>query len=269
MKYLLAAFNARPLGMPVPPNWFAVAAIGLLGAFVHPGFLIIGAGLELGYLALLSRSRRFQRVVDGDTALATVPDRHAELLAALPLEERAIQAALELRGAELSELLQRTGALTGQDETAQLCWLHLRLLAARQGAAAVANGGERDLERRRATIARQLAANDPDEAVRGSLASQLAVLDERLKGQREAAARLRFIDAELERIRQQVELAREQALLAPDAAGLARSVDLVAGSLGEANRWLGDRRDILADLDPLAEAPSANRLFAPRAKVAQ
>ncbi len=36
-SYLAAAFNARPFGMPVPPNWFGVAAFALLGAFVNPG----------------------------------------------------------------------------------------------------------------------------------------------------------------------------------------------------------------------------------------
>ena len=35
-SYLAAAFNARPLGMPMPPNWFGLAAFGLLGAFVNP-----------------------------------------------------------------------------------------------------------------------------------------------------------------------------------------------------------------------------------------
>jgi len=268
VKYLLAAFNARPLGMQVPPNWIALVAVGLLGVLINPGFLLIGAGLEAAYLLTLSHSLHFRRAVDAAHAPAEA-DRHGELLAALSADDRTVQDALEQRGAELSAILRRTGALSGQDETAQLCWLHLRLLAARQGAAAVAAGGERDLERKQAAIERQLAANDLDEAVRGSLTSQRTVLEERLKGQREATARLRFIDAELERIRQQVELAREQALLAPDAAGLARSVDLVAGSLGEANRWLGDRRDILADLDPLAEAPPADRLFAPRPKASQ
>ena len=30
-SYWWAAFNAKPLGMPVPPNWFGIAAFGLLG----------------------------------------------------------------------------------------------------------------------------------------------------------------------------------------------------------------------------------------------
>ena len=53
-SYLAAAFNARPLGMPVPPNWFGVAAFGLLGALVNPGLWLIGLGLEGLYLWSLS-----------------------------------------------------------------------------------------------------------------------------------------------------------------------------------------------------------------------
>ena len=57
LSYLAAAFNARPFGMPIPPNWFALAAFGLLGAFVDPGFWLIGAGLEALYLwALVEQS---------------------------------------------------------------------------------------------------------------------------------------------------------------------------------------------------------------------
>jgi hypothetical protein len=266
MRYLAAAFNARPLGMPVPPNWLFLAGVGMLG-FINPGFWLLGAGLEAAYLLALSRSRRFRAAVDA-AARGPERDRHQELLRALPSEEQTVQLRLESRGAELAAHLERTGAFGGQqDQVAQLCWLHLRLLAARQSVAAVARAADPALERRRARLADQIAGVAADDPVRGSLESQLTVLDERLKGHREATARLRFIDAELERIRQQVELAREQALLASDAAGIARSVDLVAGSLGEANRWLSDRRDILADLDPLAEAPSADRLFAPRSKV--
>jgi hypothetical protein len=185
----------------------------------------------------------------------------------LPPEAQGRQAVLERRAGELVQLLGRDGTLAGrEDQVAQLCWLHLRLLVAVQGLLDLDPAAERDLEQRRVRLQRQLGGELPDEAVRGSLQGQLAVVEERFKARREAQARLAFMEAELERIRQQIELAREQALLAGDASGLARSVDLVAGSLGEANRWLSDRRDILADLDPLAEAPPAATYFsaAPR-----
>src|SRR5262245_38612988 len=63
LDYITAAFNARPWGMFVAPNWIGLGAFGLLGATLDPGFWVVGAGLELGYLLLLATNPRFQRVV--------------------------------------------------------------------------------------------------------------------------------------------------------------------------------------------------------------
>jgi hypothetical protein len=61
-SYLTAAFNARPFGMFVAPNWVGLAAAGILG-IANPGFWLIGAGLEVGYLLALATNSRFQRTV--------------------------------------------------------------------------------------------------------------------------------------------------------------------------------------------------------------
>ncbi len=65
--YVRAAFSARPIGMFVPPNWVGLGAFALLGV-ANPGFWVLGAGLELGYLAVLATNQRFQRVVDAADA---------------------------------------------------------------------------------------------------------------------------------------------------------------------------------------------------------
>ena len=62
-SYLKAAFNARPFGMFVAPNWVGVAAFGLLG-LTNPGFWLIGAGVELTYLFSLATNGRFQRAIN-------------------------------------------------------------------------------------------------------------------------------------------------------------------------------------------------------------
>src|SRR5687768_11063660 len=62
--YIKAAFNARPIGMFVAPNWIGLALFAVLGWLSWP-FLLIGAGLELAYLYLLSTNKRFQRYVAG------------------------------------------------------------------------------------------------------------------------------------------------------------------------------------------------------------
>jgi hypothetical protein len=60
LRRAAAAFNARPWGMFLPPNWVAVAVIALLG-LVHPGFWILGLGLELAYLLGLQTTENFNR----------------------------------------------------------------------------------------------------------------------------------------------------------------------------------------------------------------
>src|SRR5688572_19732657 len=67
--YVRAAFNARPIGMFVAPNWIGLAAFGFLG-MTDPGFWVLGAGLELGYLLALATNSRFQRTV-GSRPLST------------------------------------------------------------------------------------------------------------------------------------------------------------------------------------------------------
>ena len=41
--YVTAAFNARPLGMFVAPNWIGLGAFGLLG-LLNPGFWVSAWG---------------------------------------------------------------------------------------------------------------------------------------------------------------------------------------------------------------------------------
>lgn len=131
-SYLAAAFNARPFGMPVPPNWFAVAAFGLLGALVDPGFWLIGAGFEGLYLFALSRSARFRKVVDAGAERPSWDSRYEALHGHLDVEARELQAGVEKRAREIVALLSRTGASESQiGDVRQMAWLHLRLLAAR------------------------------------------------------------------------------------------------------------------------------------------
>ncbi|MES1263389.1 MAG: hypothetical protein ABUL69_03460, partial [Peristeroidobacter soli] len=80
-SYLAAAFNARPLGMPIPPNWFGIAAFGLLGALVSPGLWLIGLGLEGMYLWAVSRNERFRNFVDAEAGVTDSTARYTNLLA--------------------------------------------------------------------------------------------------------------------------------------------------------------------------------------------
>lgn len=268
-SYLAAAFNARPFGMPVPPNWFGVAAFALLGAFVNPGLWLIGAGLEGLYLWVLSRNERFRATVDaggkGDDWVA----RYNALSYHLDEDARRRQESIEFQAREIVDLLSRTGATEMQkSDVRQMAWLHLKLLAARASILQVINSAERDkraLEEQERRVIDRLSEDAIGDELKRSLEQQLEVLRSRRAGHADAQHRRELIEAELERLRQQVSLVREQALLATDEHSVASSLDALSASLNEANRWLRDQRELFAGLEGLTDEPPPEDLLRPRA----
>ena len=73
---------------------------------------------------------------------------------------------------------------------------------------------------------------------------------------------MELVDAELGRLRQQVSLVREQALLATDESNIAQSLDALSASLNEANRWLKDQRELFAGIDNFTDEPPPADLLA-------
>lgn len=254
LRYIGAAFNARPLGMPIPPNWLGLAAFGLLGALLNPGFWALGAGLELAYLYLLANNQRFQRsVLAAGQPVAAPEDHYQQLLEALDPASRADQQALEVRAREVMQLLTRSALLTSHvDSLEQLVWLNLRLLAARQAIARVvetANGEREALLTQEQQIAERLQDPQLGEELRRSLQQQQSVIDARQAGHQQAQRRLEHVEAELQRIGQQVALIREQALLASDQQHIGASLDALTASFTEASSWLDSQRELLGVLD--------------------
>jgi len=267
LRYLGAAFNARPLGMPVPPNWLGLAAVGMLGALAHPAFLLIGAGLEVAYLGGLVSSRRFRTAVDA-TAQAVRPSwdqRRSRLLDRLPAVARGEQEQLEERCAAIARRLETLETAEGQiDDLARLCWLNLRLLTSREDIGEVVRAGERDepaLAEQERHLAERLGSEETDERLRASLEEQRTVIGRRRQAHHDARHRLEVVNAELERIRQQAALVHEQALLAGDAEGVGQSVDMIAASLDEAGRWLHDQQALLGQVDDLLDGQPDGSLF--------
>jgi hypothetical protein len=269
-SYLAAAFNARPLGMPIPPNWFGLAAFALLGVFVDPGFWLIGAGLEGLYLWWLSANARFRAVVDA-TAYGGASDwnsQYRSLISRLDEDDRQAQARMEEEGVALTETLTRSGAFPTQlDDVRQLVWLHLKLLSARAALHEVIASVSRDqgtLEDQQRQLTDRLSQTDIDPELKASLESQLTVIQSRRSAHSLATKRCEFVDAEIARLRQQLSLVREQALLATDESSVARSVDALSASLNEANRWLKDQRELFAGFESFADEPPPPELLGQR-----
>jgi hypothetical protein len=273
-SYLAAAFNARPFGMPIPPNWFGLAAVGLLGALINPGFLLIGAGVEGFYLWALSRNQRFRNVVDAthnaSGANAEWEARYEGLFARLDDAARKSHEALAKEATELSEILTQSGANPSQlDDVRRMVVLHLRLLAARSALMQVTGISAREhkeLDDQADKLSARLRREDTDAELRRSLEQQLAVIESRRTTHADAQRRRELVDAELERLRQQIALVREQALLATDEGGVASSLDALGASLTEANRWLKDQRELFAGLDDLSDEPPPADLLRPRSR---
>ena len=265
LNYVAAAFNARPLGMFVAPNWVGLAAMGLLG-IANPGFWVLGAGLELGYLLTLATNARFQRAVASkplSAARAQWNDRIGRLLRRLDQEDRGRYDALADRCSSIIELQTHGGADTPQgiemqaDSLGRLSWMFLRLLVARGTILRVLGQSEDDgvLEQRRSALERQARDAQAPADLRRSLEGQIDILRQRIEQRAEADKKLAFIEAELARIEEQVELIREQAALSTDPEILSRRIDEITATLGGTGQWIRDQQKVYGAMDDLLTEP--------------
>ena len=265
LDYVTAAFNARPMGMFVAPNWVGLAAFGLLG-IANPGFWVLGAGLELGYLLTLSTNSRFQRAVASRPLSESRLEwntKIAKLLTRLSEDERERYAALAQRCASIIELQTHGAAETSHgieaqaDSLGRLSWMFLRLLVARSTILTVLADGDDDeaLERRRRALERQANDETTPADLRRSVSGQVDILVQRIEQRQEAERKLAYIDAELARIEEQVELIREQAALSTDPEILSQRIDQIAATLGGTGQWIRDQQKVYGAMEDLLTEP--------------
>ena len=266
--YVRSAFNARPMGMFVPPNWIGLGVFGFLG-LLNPGFWIIGLGLELAYLGRLATDSRFQRLVEGERLLGERrrwQERLADLIRELPAEDQQRYRALErrcgnileqqLRGATLAPALEEQGEGLGK-----LVWIYLLLLLTLESIKKIiqeSSGSQEDAARMEERIEKlQLQLKQPaiSEELRKSLNAQCEILQQRVEKKREAVEKLAFLDAELTRIQEQVELLREQAVLSTDPEAVSQRIDQITTTLGGTSQWIRDQQKIYGAMEDLLNEP--------------
>lgn len=264
--YLRAAFSAKPFGMFVAPNWIALAAFGVLG-LTNPGFWLVGAGLELAYLLGLASNGRFQQVIDRratDGSEAEWKARMEAMVRRLTDTDQARYVAFVSRCRTiLDQFAQQdpsgsTVKVQGEN-LSKLIWVYLRLLLARRAMSRVLKeptlGETQEIEHRLAEVRARLADPAMGEDLRKSLSSQAEILEQRVAQRREGREKLDFLEAEILRIQEQVELLREQAALSTDAEGLSARLDEITGSLGGASQWISDQQKLYGSLDDLLDEP--------------
>jgi hypothetical protein len=236
-EYLKRAFWAGPtlpgLGR-LPLNALAMAGLAILG-FGHPAFWLLGAGLEAGYLALVSSHPRFQRRVDAERRRAEeslAAEERQGLVARLDGEGRQRLARIQLKCEEIVRLARTSHATAFEienqrDALDRLAWIYLRLLLSRaQLQTARGNVLESDLRRRIDELERELAGGEGSAPLRESRAVTLRLLRQRrdnLGGFEQTAQQL---DSDLGRIEAQVDLTLESAGLGESGAGVTANLEL-------------------------------------------
>jgi hypothetical protein len=294
--YLREAFNARPIGMFFAPNWAMLGAFGLAGVAHDPAWLLLGAGVELGYLLTLATNGRFQRFVAGKLSAggnSDVERKLAALFATLPdADQRRYQGLAQRAQAILQQQFHgdttAPGYASQSDSLAKLTWMYLRLLVTRQAILRVVREGSRaasepppvpqipgagqvlrpapgagqhgstsrpNLEQRLADLKRRLEDPGLADDLRRSLQGQADLLEQRVARRSQADEKLAFLDAELTRIEEQVELIREQAVLSTDPEHLSQRIDEISATLGTTGEWIADQQKTIGAMDDLISEP--------------
>jgi hypothetical protein len=144
--------------------------------------------------------------------------------------------------------------------------MYLRLLLARYAIEKVLGdappGAPRDLAGAVSKLEQRLKTESLTDELRRSLEGQLAILRQRIDRHADADRQVAFIDAELTRIEQQVELIREQAALSTDPAALSQRIDEIAATLGGTSQWIQDQQKVFGAMDDLltdAAPPTVRR----------
>jgi hypothetical protein len=266
--HVRAAFNARPIGMFIPPNWVGLAGFGLLG-MLNPGFWLIGIGLEMAYLGILVTNERFQRTVVAGKQSETRRDwqRRIEILIQqLGAENQRRYRNLESRCSSILEQQQKASVVPASfeaqaDSLGKLLWMYLRLLMTRQAIDRIVRESENSgedadrLDERVRKLEEQLAGGAVSEDLRRSLTGQIEILKQRLQKRSEARDKLAFLDAELTRMQEQVELIREQAVLSTDPQLLSARIDQITATLDGTNQWIQEQQKIYGAAEDLMSEP--------------
>jgi hypothetical protein len=268
--YVREAFNARPVGMFVAPNWVGLGIFALLGA-LNPGFWVIGIGLELAYLGGLATNDRFQRLVNAThqwKARQQWQARVDELVTQLGVDGQRRYRALEVRCRAILEqqfrgLTASTGLEVQGEGLGRLLWVYLRLLLTRQALDKIIRQpteSTEDTERlagRIRALETRLKEEGLGEELRRSLTGQIEILQQRIGKRREAREKIAFLDAELTRIEEQAELVREQAVLSTNPEAVSQRIDEITTTLGGTSQWIKEQQQIYGAVEDLLMEPPA------------
>lgn len=265
--YYKAAFFARRrvkgLG-GVPLNVLFLLGTGVAG-LLNPGIWLIGAGVEVAYLTWLSHNERFRALVRGEHLRRQARTADEQIEAVIDSLSPGSQARWKRLQQRCRQIRETSASLAPGIESAgdpvkggldSLLLIHGRLLATREALQTAMNEETRDeLEQKVEDAGRRL-GRASSEAAKRSIESSLEILRKRVEHARNAVENLQVVDAELDRIENQVDLIREELLVNRDPTALSARIDAVTTMMGDANRFLQDNQALLgplgAESDPTA-----------------
>lgn len=256
--YVKAAFwkpvRTRILGA-MPLSQMLLVSFGLAG-FVNPGFWLLGLAATVAFVGGRSSSERFQKLLAAERLAARAGTAEDRMKAAYERLEPASQARYRSVVVLCREVL---GLGVGAGDSGltdfragnlnQMLSLFLRLLASREAIAdTLARVDRRQLESGLENLkARVASAGEPESALARSLKATLEIQEKRLANLETATTNVAVVDAELERIEQQVRLVREESAVSRSPEALSERLDAVSRTLGETSRFLDQHAEIFSD----------------------
>ena len=257
--YVKSAFwrpiRTRVLGA-MPLTQMLLVSFGLAG-FVNPGFWLLGLAGIVAFVGGRSASARFQKLVEAERIAARAGSAEDRMKAAYDRLEPASQARYRAVVVVCREVLG-LGAASSDSGVAdfragnlnQMLWLFLRLLASRESITdTLARVDRRQLDAGIANLKSRLgAAGDPEGPLARSLKATLEIQEKRFANLDTATNNLAVIDAELERIEQQVRLVREESAVVASPEALSARLDSVSSTLSETSRWMDQHADLMTDM---------------------
>lgn len=269
--YVKRAFFIKPhirgLG-EVPVNVLAVGAVAVLGLGFPPLWLF-GSAAEIAYLALVGSDARFQkwvRLMDSAARSGDDVARKEAMLGGLSDKRQMRYRDLETRCAQMLDAARKGVGATGVeqpmvDSLNRLLWVYLKLMVSSQVLEThLRQTSPEVLEREIETLDRQFqeAQQDPArERIAKSLAGTLEIARKRRENLAKAYEDAQFIQAELLRIEQQVNLMIQEATLSRDAGFLTGRVDEVMQSFTQTQDWMKMNAEVLGPVDAAMDLPPA------------
>lgn len=224
-RYLKAAFLATlhlPLLGNIPVNLFAFAGCMILG-FGHPGFWLLGLGLETAYLFSLATNSRFRRAVDARTEMKNLQEAESKrriLIEKLNSSARKKLDAAELKSRRILQTLRDHEAeeyviLGNVEALNKLIWVYIKLLFARTilESAGPISAVDSALQEQFESLRLEVEDESIPITVRQSKKATLEILEKRLENASRRKNSWREIESDLERIEAQLDLGLENAAI--------------------------------------------------------